>query len=107
MNLDEYISETISILSTHKTDIDEFSLTSDLKEYILNESENLSKVQNLDINNAVDSVVASLGTPEQFADQILRELSQHTKYLILKIIIASLIAFGPFIILILSVLKVI
>lgn len=101
MDLDTYISETISIILKEKTDVDSFTLTTDLKQYILDESTNLSNIEGISINNAVENVMESIGTPEQFAEKILSEIREHKWYLISKITIASLLAFFPIIVLIL------
>ena len=100
LDIDTYLSETISIISITKKDIDLFMLNSDLKQYILDESQNLSKNQGISINEAVDKTLSSLGTPDQFAKKVLAEVQQEKRYILGKILIASLLAFFPFIIII-------
>ena len=105
MDLDTYLSQTIEIITKIKQNIDEFTLNSDLKQYILNESEEVSKTKQLDINSAVSEVLNSLGTPEEFASKILAEINNEKKYLLLKVIIASILAFFPIIILVLVIFR--
>ena len=105
MDLDAYLSQTIEIITKIRQNIDEFTLNSDLKQYILNESEEVSKTKQLDINSAVSEVLNSLGTPEEFANKILSEINEEKKYLLLKVIIASVLAFFPIIILVLVIFR--
>ena len=102
MELDAYLSETISIISQVKPDIDLFQLNSDLKQYVLDESENLSQNENISINEAVDKVMTMLGSPDQFAHKVLSEVQQEKKYLYGKVLLASLIAFLPIIAIIIA-----
>ena len=105
MDLDTYLSETISIISQFKSNIDLFNLNSDLKQYILDEANNLTQTEDLPINEAVDRVMSHLGPPEQFANTILTEVEQEKKYLIVKVLIASAIAFFPLIVLIIAIIQ--
>ena len=104
MDLDSYLTQTISFITEQKEDIDVFTLTSDLKQYILDESEQLSERQNININNAVKEVLINLGSPEAFAKKILKEIQQEKRYLLGKIALASLLAFFPVIVLIIVIL---
>ena len=103
VDLDTYLSETISIISQIKQDIDLFMLNSDLKQYILDESESLSKNENISINEAVDRVMNILGSPQVFAQKVLSEVKHEKKYLLGKIFIASLLALFPVIAFILAI----
>ncbi len=102
MNLDDYLAETINIISQVKPDIDLFQLNSDLKQYVLDESENLSQNENISINEAVDKVMNMLGSPDQFAHKVLSEVKQEKRYLLGKVLVASLLAFLPIIAIIIA-----
>ena len=102
VDLDTFLSETISIISQVKKDIDLFMLNTDLKQYVLDEANNLSETDNIPINEAVETIITQLGPPERFANTILAEVSQEKNYLIGKVLIASLIAFFPVIVLLIA-----
>ena len=100
LELDVYLAETIKeIEKNYKKQIDLFNLNSDLKQYILDESETLCQNENITINEAVEKVLQSIGTPKQFADKILKEIKHEKLYLLGKILVAVVIAGFPIVIL--------
>ncbi len=105
MELDSYLSQTILIISEKKKNIDLFMLNSDLKQYILDESEIISQNKNVSINEAVEEVIKSIGTPEQFAERILSEVKKEKLYLLSKILVAVAIIGFPILIFIFAVIR--
>lgn len=105
MDLDIYIEQTITIIISHRNDVDQFTLNSDLKQYILNESEKLSQTQQIDLNTAVENFMDSLGTPEEFAYKILSDIKHENLYLLGKVLIASFLAFFPIILILIVILR--
>ena len=105
MELDTYLTETISIIEKEKKDIDLFMLNSDLKQYILDESEIVAQNENVSINEAVNKVLQSIGTPDQFAKKILSEVRREKLFLLSKILLAVAIIGFPILIFIIVVLR--
>jgi hypothetical protein len=105
VDLDAYISKAVIYINAQKSDIDEFTLTQDLKQFILDEAEKISKSENISITAAVHQFLNRRGTPEEFGSQILSEIHQESKYLIAKILVAVTIALSPILFLVLSIIR--